>query len=273
MRKMAFALLALGVALAPACSSDEGSTPEGSGGGGEESNVSPVKSDCPDCDPAGPNAFVQTGVGSGFYTRDNSWQLAVSFRHGGQQEKRPELLVGQDETVSDVFLFGYRVLQVDKDVFANVLRDTVTIEVTQATPTGQHADLFSSERLDRHEMKVEFVMNDLLDPIRETVFNRDYPNGKRIELDSKASLRTGASLFPRTIPRVLREGGIDSPAPELPVDLRDVADVMVPGWESASYVKYSFDNGDTVFWKKDSGEYWPFYTETRHSRALLVSWN
>lgn len=253
------AALALGVS---ACGDSGAKT-------GDEPTPNAGKSDCPDCDPAGPNAFVQTGVGQGFYTAGQRWQVAVRYNHTPLAEKG-EVFLGEDLAASDVFLFEYSVKGVQKAVFANVLRDVVEVEIRQATPTS---DLYSAERIDQFEHRVAFEMNDLLEPIRETVWSNDYPHGKTIELDSTASLKTGASLYPRTIPRLLVNGGVASPAPELPGDLADVADAAVPGWRSKAYLKYSFDNGDVVYWAKDENWLWPFYTSNASAVTLLVKWN
>lgn len=239
--------------------------------GSKTAEPTPVagKSDCPDCDPAGPNAFVQTGVGQGFYTAGQSWQVAVRYNQTPLAEKT-EVFLGEDVATTDVFLFEYTVSGVSKAVFDNVRRDVVAIDIKQATPSS---DLYSSDRLDEFEHGVSFEMNDLLEPIRETTFSNDYPNGKTIELDATESLHTGASLYPRTIPRLLVNGGVASPAPELPSDLRDVADLSVPGWESKSYLKYTFPNGDVVYWAKDANWLWPFYTQNASAATLLVKWN
>lgn len=245
-----------------------------------ESTVSPVKSDCPDCDQAGPSAFVQAGVGASFYAKGDHWQVAVRFDSLPTAEKRDDVFLGEDVTASEVFLFDYAATAIDRDVFeveqgegtAKVLRDLATIEITQATPAGPNADLLSAERIDTYEKKVEFVMNDLLEPVRETVYSRRYPNGHEVDLDGKSSLKTGASLFPRTIPRLLTAGQ-DVPAPALPADLEDVADAFDPTWRDATYKRYDFENGDLVYWSVGRGHLWPFYSRTSQGHAVLVSWN
>lgn len=257
------ALLALG-----GCSTAH-KAPAGPG----DPSISPVKSDCPDCDPAGPNAFVQAGVGAGFYAVGDHWQVAWRYTSSPMVEMRDDVFLGTDVAQSEAFLFDYEVTAVDRDVFDNVLRDTVTVQVTQATPAGAHADLFSPERIDKFEHKVVFTMNDLLEPVRETVFTRDYPHGKTVELDTKSSLKTGASLYPRTIPRLLVANQVDAPAPTLPADLKDIADAVVPGWDAATYLKVTLDNGDVVYWGKDDGRLWPFFTATADGAGLLVSYN
>ncbi len=268
---MRFAPLTLAVPLAllalGACSAAD-QAPAGAG----DPTVSPVKSDCPDCDPAGPNAFVQAGIGAGFYEVGDHWQVAWRYTSNPMIEMRDDVFLGTDVAQSEAFLFDYRVTAVDRDVFDNVLRDTVTVEVTQAAPAGAHADLYSPERIDQFEQKVVFTMNDLLEPVRETVYSRDYPHGKTVELDTKSSLKTGASLYPRTIPRLLVAHQVDAPAPALPADLKDIADAVVPGWDAETYLKVTFDNGDVVYWGKGDGRLWPFFTATADGAGLLVSY-
>jgi hypothetical protein len=227
------------------------------------------KSDCPDCDPAGPNAFIQTGLANAFYAAGQTWDVAVRYNQTPLSEKG-EVFLGEDLAASDVFLFRYTATGLSRAVFQNVMRDVVSVRITQATPSSP---LYSSERIDGFEHMVEFDMNDLLEPTRETTYSNDYPNGKTIELDTTESLRTGASLYPRTIPRLLVAGGVASPAPALPSDLADVADAEVPGWQSKSYLKYVFDNGDLVYWANDEGWLWPFYTQNAQAVTLLVRWN
>ncbi|MEE2779191.1 MAG: hypothetical protein VYE15_01610 [Myxococcota bacterium] len=255
-------------ATAVACSGDE--TPEESA---DLQGLASVKADCPDCDPAGPNAFVQAQIGEGFYEAGQSWQVAFRYSHSPQAEMRGDVFLERDTATSEVYLFGYRVLETDKMIADSVLRQTATIEVEQDTPEGPSADLFGQERLDGDEHRVRFSMNDLLEPIAETVYSRRYPNGKRVVLDAKSSLKAGASVFPRTIPRLLVEGAEDTAAPELPADLQDVADAMNPEWSTGLYRRYTFDNGDVVYWGRSRGQYWPFYTRNRQGEGVLVSWN
>ncbi len=260
----AIAALTLGFA-APGCGDDSKNTTT-------DPQVGAGKADCPDCDPSGPNAFKQANVADGFYAKGDTWQVAYRFNRVNLFEKREQLLFEDTILESEVYLFNYEVLSNDEDTFDNVKRELATIRVSQATPSGANADLFNAERLDTYEHKVEFMINDLLDPVEEVTFNRDYPNGKTIRLDAKSNLKTGASVFPRTIPRLLVNGGIDSPAPELPADLRDVVDAMMPSWSSMTYLKYVFDNGDTVYWAKEGDILWPFYVETTRGAGVLVSW-
>ena len=254
-------------ATAMACSGEE--SPGGAPG---VQGLGAVKADCPDCDPGGPNAFVQAQIGQGFYEAGQSWQVAFRYSHSPQAEMRGDVFVERDTATSEVYLFGYQVIETDKMVADSVLRQTATIEVAQAEPSGPFGDLFGQERVDGSEHKVQFSMNDLLEPIAETVYSRRYPNGKRVTLDAKSSLKPGASIFPRTIPRLLVEGAQDTAAPELPADLKDVADAMNPTWSTGTYRRYTFDNGDVVYWSRSRGEYWPFYTRNRQGEGVLVSW-
>lgn len=259
----------LPVALATLCFTACGEDTDPTGG-----EPTPVaKADCPDCDPAGPGAFEQTGVGDGFYEVGDTWLVAHRVVSSPELEKRGDVFLGTDVVESEAFAFRYRVLSVDSAMFERVEREVATIEVVQGTPTGANAALFNPARLDRFEHKVVFELNDLLDPVRETTYSRDYPNGKSVRLDATSSLSERGSVFPRTIPRLLVAGGVASPPPELPADLADIVDAYDPDWASASYLKYVFDNGDLVYWSKDRGQYWPFYVATARAASVLVKWN
>lgn len=261
---------ALALALGACGSSGDTDSP---GGGGDTPAGAAAKADCPDCDPAGPNAFVQTGIGSGFYTVGDHWQVAFRYVHKPMAERRADVFLGTDVADSEAFLFEYDVTGVSQQVFDNVQREVATIEITQGTPAGPDGDLFTPERIDTYEHKVVFRMNDLLDPTSEKLFNREYPHGKLVHLDQKSSLQMGASLFPRTIPRLLVSGAVDAPAPELPADLEDIADAMVDGWRTRTYKRYTFDNGDLAYWTQDSDQYWPFYVRNVQGHGVLVGWN
>ena len=261
---MVFCLLVVPVG----CSSN--SSPTGSEQG---STATSAKSDCPDCDPAGPNAFIQTNVGgTGFYATGDHWQVAFRYNHSPVAEMR-DVFLGEDRALSDVFLFDYEVLAIERGVFNNVLREVATVEITQAALTGTHSGLFAPQRVDDFEFMVSFEMKDLREPVAEKVFNRRYPHGKRVRLDSKASLKTGGSIFPRTIPRLLVEGALDYPAPDLPADLEDVVDSMSPSWRDTAYKRFDFENGDVLYWAQERGQYWPFYVKTSQGEGVLVSWN
>ncbi|MBM4387412.1 MAG: hypothetical protein FJ088_06700, partial [Deltaproteobacteria bacterium] len=157
---------------------------------------------------------------------------------------------------------------VTKDIFENVMREVVEIEITQANPSGENADLFSPVRLDQHEYKLAFTMNDLLDPLTETFFNTEYPNGNTVEVTQKSNLNTGSSLYPHTVPRALVNGTKNALPPLLPPDLEDIASYFVPGYKEGEYFKFAFDNGDSVYWAK--GSLWPFYVATAQGEGILV---
>ncbi len=266
-------LLSVSALALGACGSTSGSDGGGDSGASTDTGATASKADCPDCDPAGPNAFVQTGVGSGFYEAGDTWQVAFRYIHTPEAERRADVFLGEDVGISEAFLFDYVVDGLDREVFDNVQRDVATITVTQATPTGANGDLFSTDRIDTYEHKVVFTMNDLLDPTSEVLYGREYPNGKLVHLDQKSSLQMGASLFPRTIPRLLVNGAVDAPAPELPEDLADIADAMADGWRDRTYKRYTFDNGDLAYWSQDRDEYWPFFVRNAQGFGVLVGYN
>ncbi len=254
----------LAVALfTAACASSQGpATPPSSGG---EPKVT-AKGDCPDCDPSGGSAFQQTGMADRFYRPGDTFYVAFRFDHRSDMAMAAPELATERKTASEVYLFRYRVLSVTKNVFDRVMREVAEIEVTQATPP-EHAELFAPDRLDQHEPRLVFTLNDLLDPIEETIFNPEYPDGYTVEVNQKSSLNTGSSVYPHTIPRILVQGS-GAAVPEVPPDLADILAVFDPGWQSRTFQRYDFENGDLVFWAK--GDLWPFYIRTSQGVGVLV---
>jgi hypothetical protein len=274
MRLSRIVLLAAAVFLA-ACSASDGERTQDPG-------KVVGKGDCPDCDPHGGSAFEQANMGLRFYVTGDAWKVAWQFKvrtdmaretlHADQLPDDPgELPSIQEErqvSLSPVYMFDYAVGQVDEQVIDSVQREVALIRVTQA-PVAR-ADLFSQERLDQHEFALEFALDDLLRPTRETYFNREYPNGKSVEVDSESSLSgldSGSSLFPHNVPRVLTQG-IEVDAPAMTADLEAAADAMVPGWRQAKYREFKFANGDLVYWA--AGALWPFYVDCQSGYGLLV---
>jgi hypothetical protein len=274
MKRMMALVLIVALAALCGCSSDDGLKTEDPG-------KTVGKGDCPDCDPAGPSAFEQADMGLRFYAPGDGWQVAYQFKVRNDMAREAlgadqlpddpaELPMVQEERrveISDVFLFDYAVQDVTKRQIENVVRDVALIRVAQAISASA---LFSQERLDTHEYALEFELDDLLRPLRETFFNREYPHGKTIEVDrvsSLSGLEAGPSLFPHVVPRVLTSGA-DADAPMMTAELETVADDRVPGWRTAKYMKYEFANGDLVFWAK--GQLWPFYVDCQQGYGLLV---
>ena len=88
-----------------------------------------AKADCPDCDPAGPNAFVQAGLGDGFYQAGQSWQVAFRYNHNPRPEMRGDVFLERDTTASEIYLFDYKVTETDKAIVGTTLRQTATVEI------------------------------------------------------------------------------------------------------------------------------------------------
>jgi hypothetical protein len=282
--------LALGllVAFSAGCS-DEGS------GTNDPGQAAPAKKgDCPDCDEAGPGAFVQAGIASRFYAPGDTWQVAWQFHQRADMSKAPTLNVDEDElalgpgpeaarSVSEVFLFDYAVTGVSRRVFpieggAGVQREVATVEIVPGAPSGTaHPEVFSAQEIGRFEHKFVFEMNDLLEPVAETLFNRQYPNGLRIEVDSVSRLQTGSSLFPHTVPRVLVQPGYEPGAAiEMSPEVEAAADAFAPGWRDRTYRKYTFEDlgeaegrRDVVYWA--DGELWPFYVRSLEGQGVLIA--
>ena len=273
-------LLTVVLALSAGCSSDTDSAQE-------ESGKKTGKADCPDCDPSGGSAFAQAGFDIDFYRAGDNWAVAYQFKQRNEMAREgiPAQQVGQqadhlpaiDENrqveISEPFLFKYEVTKVDNRVIDNIQRDVAKIRVIQTA--AMDLALFSTQRLDTHEFALEFDLDDLLRPVSETFFNREYPNGKTIPVDresSLSSLEAGSNLFPHIVPRVLvNVSQANSAAPAMTTELEAIADNMLPGWRTAKYAMYQFANGDVVYWAK--GNPWPFYVECQQGYALLTEMN
>lgn len=249
--------------LTAACASSQGlGTPPPTGG---EPKIT-GKGDCPDCDPGGGSAFEQTGMAERFYRTGDSFLVAFRFDHRSDMARTAPELTPDRTAASEVYLFRYRVLGVTRNVFDRVMREVAEIEVTQAAPVD-HADLFAPDRVDEHEPRLVFTLNDLLEPIEETLFNSEYPDGYTVEVNQKSSLNTGSSVYPHTIPRLLVQGS-GSATPEVPADLADILAVFDPGWAGRTFERYDFDNGDVVFWAR--GDLWPFFIRTGQGVGVLI---
>lgn len=249
--------------VAAACASSQGPATAPPIGG--EPKIT-GKGDCPDCDPSGGSAFVQTGMAERFYRAGDTFEVAFRFDHRSDMAMAAPELAFDRKVASEVYLFRYRVLGVTKNVFDRVMREVADIEVTQGTP-ADHADLFAPDRVDGHEPKLVFTLNDLLDPIEETIFNSEYPDGYTVEVNQKSSLNSGSSVYPHTIPRILVQGS-GAGVPEVPADLADILAVFRPDWASREYQRYDFDNGDVVYWAR--GDLWPFFIRTSQGVGVLI---
>jgi hypothetical protein len=253
------------------------------------------KADCPDCDDTGPGALVQAGLYDGFYEAGHTWRVAWQFTQRTDMEMKPVLHVDPldlpaessalaSRSVSDVFLFDYAVLGTAERIFTakdgtRVKRQVATIRIAPGDPAATaHQEVFSAQEIGRFEPKFVFELNDLLEPVAETIFSRTYPNGRRIEVDSVSRLATGSSLFPHAVPRVLT-GAVtvfgDDFADRVSPEVAAAADAFAPGWRSRTYNAYTFEGkgeiegqGDVVAWAK--GDLWPFYVKTDQGEGVLV---
>jgi len=263
---------------------------------GDEVGLTAAKGDCPDCDDAGPGAMIQAGLADRFYAEGDRWMVAYQFNRRHDMSREVVLKVAEEELPlnsgvqsardkSPLFLFSYGVKSVHKQVFEakegmQVERDVATIEIKPGSTEGLRArELFVTEKFNQIEKKLEFEINDLLDPVSETIFTRSYPNGKRIKLTHKSRLRTGSSIFPHTIPRALVSPGYTPGADlKLSAELEAAADAYVPEWRQQVYFTFRFDGvgeeegqNDLVYWA--AGDLWPFYIETEQGAGLLLGFN
>ena len=270
-----------------------------------------AKGDCPDCDLAGPGALVQAGITDRFYAPGDSWKVGFQFNQRSDMNMNLVLNVPESDLElgdsvqsatnrTDVFLFDYQVTSLRQDVFepnayTKVKRDVAEIEVTAGHPSTVPAGLVSTQDIGAFEHKVVFEMNDLLDPVSETIYSRRYPNGLKVELEHKSRLETGSSPFPHTIPRVLvnETGYINGAEINISPELEALADATRPGWRSEVYFVFTFNNAETwvdeegvvklnvnfigepagyrdvVYWAP--GDLWPFYIRNDQGAGVLVS--
>lgn len=267
-RKLGLIVLSLLVALAWGCSK-KSSTTNGQTSGG--------KLDCPDCDPAGPNAFVQTGLGDQFYTQGESFKIAfrrleknfLTSRESLSNEPGVQLVANVS---SQIHLFGYTVTGLRKQDINNVVRDVVKFQITQATPPENLG--FSPERVDGFEKKLELEMDDLLYMVSVTRYTSTYPLGLTVVAGTNQPVNLPGSVFPAFVPDASVKG-VERSGSDIPLDtaFKQIADSMQPGWQSKTYLYFEFGANEIVFWQK--GHKWPFYIRNDHGESLLVEhgWN
>ena len=260
---------------------------------GKETTAVAGKGDCPTCDEAGPGAMIQAGISDKFFAQGDQWQVAYQFNQRHDMAMDTVLKVPEEELPagygvqsgrdrSPLFLFQYGVNSVHRQIFeleegGSVEREVATIEVTPGdVQKSPFSELFVQESFTQMEQKLEFELNDLLDPVSETMFTREYPNGKRIPLSTKSRLKTGSSIFPHTVPRaLLNPGYTPGQSIELSPELTSAADAFDPKWRERVYLTYRFDDvgeaegrGDLVYWAQ--GFQWPFYVKTDQGAGVLL---
>lgn len=263
------AAVAAAMVLVIGCGGESAPSDPASGG----DPAKPVaKGDCPNCDPAGPGAFVQAELDTRWYVPGDKWHVAFQFRNRGMMSREDFLRPTQKDqwVYSGAFLFEYVAVAASSDEFGGQMRDIIEIEVTQVNPYDVglgEVGYFETERVDTHEHKVRFRMNDMTDALDVTYFGRQYPNGLTVAAPSKAALSLPTSLFPVNVPRLL-VGGANVVAPELPDMMALIGDSLDSEWRTRSYKRYVFRNGDVVYWAP--GFLWPFYIENAQGRGLLI---
>jgi len=283
-----------------------------------------AKGDCPDCSETGPGAMIQAGISDRFYAVGDNWMVAYQYKLNSTMNKNtvlnvPEMDLALDDSVqaardtSEVFLYQYAVTDLTKGIFETstgekVQREVANIEVIPSNPVNAMSNpgdaneqsLWSAQAIGRFEHKLHFELNDLLDPVSETIFNRQYPNGRRIELDTKSRLNTGSSMIPHTVPRALvTPSYMNGTEIELSPQMEAIADKYVPNWRNRVYHRYTFTQASTVvstdtdgtlsvkmdveligepegyrdivYWAP--GELWPFYVRTDQGEGILIRYN
>ena len=267
--------------------------PEATQESGGMETLSGAKGDCPTCDEAGPGAMEQAGISERFYVKGDAWIIAYQRTSRHDMAMEPVLNVEESELPlgagvqsnrdrTPLFLFNYQVDRVYRSLFPtlggkDVLREIASIIATPGDATNAPvAELFIHDDFTQLEPKLAFEMNDLLDPISETLYSKEYPNGKRIPLAGKSRLRTGSSIFPHSIPRALvAPTYVLGKSIEISPELETVLDVTNPDWREKTYLSYRFEGlgevesqGDKVYW--EPGTLWPFLIETDQGTGVLL---
>tara|TARA_B100000029_G_scaffold513469_1_gene613184 strand:+ start:1284 stop:2120 length:837 start_codon:yes stop_codon:yes gene_type:complete len=262
LKALGAAVLGLSMLFAlPGCV-DEGGTSSLSGG----------KADCPDCDPSGPSAFIQAGLSSRFYATGDTFY--VGWRYFDRNDMDKSLRLADERvTMSDFYLFKYEVVSVDERIIDRTRRQVATIRISQAFPSqtagfASVSSLFANHALTRHQYRLTFEMDDLLRPISETLYSKQFPNGRTVQTDIDSSLNGNSDIFPRTIPRIYRSEGSDTML-QLPDELHQLTKTFFPSYEEQTVRQFKFkDNGDLVYWR--DGDLWPFFTRTRQGEGVLL---
>ena len=240
--------------------------------GGISTTLSGGKADCPDCDPSGPNAFIQAGFSSRFYAAGDTFYVGWRYFDHNDMDKSLRL-ADERVTMSDFYLFKYDVVSVHERIVDRTRRQVATIRISQAFPSqvsefAGASVLFANHQLTRHQYMLTFEMDDLLRPISETLYSKQFPNGRTVQSDLDSTLNGNSDLFPRIIPRIYKSQGTDALV-QLPDELHQLAKTFVPAYENQVMRQFEFkDNGDIVFWR--NGDLWPFFTRTKQGEGILL---
>lgn len=283
-------LLVLALAVA-GCSSEggEGSAP-GDGTKGDETpaavggkdvfDSAGYKADCLDCDLDGPNAFVQLGIGDRFWKVGDAWQVAWLLR----ADKRVQMseLKFQEPIKADLgfTVLDFEVIELGTTHTGGREVQTATIRITQGEARGNLSQILDGNelRVDKLTRRIDLVLDEFLRPVAVTEYSGPrgaFPNGRTIQADPRAVLRSLDSSFPYVVPNAYLNAEKVS-LPELPEKLAAVAAVARPGYETGSYFLFDMkgrglESAERVYWAP--GDLWPFYVELPHAIGVLVAQN
>jgi len=269
---MLLLLASLTLLVGVACSED--SEPV-DGSGETEGTEAGGKEDCIGCDPEGPSAFEQLGLGDGFWQVGDSWQVVYLLKTDSRVQMQPMEFGQQERPDAGMTVLSFEVTEIYSVEVEGVLRPAATIVITQTQAAGQlrqHVEAVEIQA-DANVEQISLVIDDLFRPISITEFDANHPNGLYIQADTDAIARSAGNGFPYVVPNVSVDHAT-APLPILPPELHVVAADMRQGYDTQDYAYFDIGGfgsfaSESVYWAQ--GDLWPFYVETEFAAGILVS--
>ncbi len=236
----------------------------------ETDNTAPGgKGDCVDCDPTGPSAFEQLGLGTGFWTPGQSWQVVYLLKTDDQVQMQPMGFGQEIRPNSGMVVLDFEVTELFTIEDGDVQRPAATIRISQTVADGSLRQFVEAVEIqaDDSTNEIALTMDDLFRPIGVTEFTEQNPNGRYFEQDGDSVVRNTSNGFPYVVPNVHLDPAT-SVVPALPPELHVIAEDVRAGYDTE--VLSVFELGDeTVYWAE--GDLWPFYVETPFAVGILTS--
>lgn len=277
MRSSRFAVGAVVIALAGACTKEAGQEPQALPDKEAAFGSGNTKADCLGCSEAdAKSALEQTGLASRFLRSADFWQVAYKFHHNRAQEMGPldTLETGTSITGGDVYLFNYDVEKLERRVIGDYKRQVATLRIYQGTVANAFKGLVSENAVDEFDKEMQLELDDLLRAVGKTYFNEEYPNGRYVGIEPGDGVRPTSDAFPTAVPNIKKGDTATKKLPALPADLERLANKaaetgkLPQAWKTRDYRYFSFAGGEETYWAK--GELWPFYVRSDAGEALLV---
>lgn len=267
MRKWSILLAAL---LLAGCASDDAAPVEGVGNGSTESGG---KEDCVDCDPDGPSAFEQLGLGDGFWQPGDSWSVAYLLRTDDRVQMQPMEFGQAQRSDAGMVVLTFEVTDVFSVEVGGTLRPAATIAIEQTLADGtvqQHIEAVEIQA-DSQTNRIELTIDDLFRPVGVTEFDASYPNGRYFEQGGSVARNT-TNGFPYVVPNVHLDPTTTT-LPVLPPELHVIAEEVRSGYEAETFKYFNMDgfgldSAEVLYWAE--GDLWPFYVETPFAVGVLI---